>query len=101
MEENGVQELETGEVLPSEISVSVNSKDGRQKEYVFPETAPSDSIVLESVACTAADMGVQVLEPWKAKLKEEVDSIKQDFYLEEVELNFGIAKFKLRRKRKG
>ena len=87
-------------VAPSDISVSVSSKDGQQKEYTFPETETSDIIVLKSVAATTADTGIQVLKPWQNKIKEEIDDIKDDFYLEEVELNFGIVKFKLKRKTK-
>ncbi len=86
-------------VVPSDISVSVSSKDGQQKEYIFPETETSDMIVLESAESTAADIGIQVLQPWQNKLKKEIDDIK-NFSLEEVELNFGIVKFKLKRKDK-
>ena len=87
-------------VALSDISVSVSSKDGKQKEYTFPETDTSDLIASTSSACTAADIGIQVLQPWQNKIKEEIDDIKNDFHLEEVELNFGIVKFKLKRNTK-
>ena len=87
-------------VVPSDISVFVSSKDGQQKEYIFPETETSDLIVLKSSASTAADIGIQVLQPWQNKIKKEIDDIKNDFYIEEVEINFGIVKFKLKRKTK-
>ncbi|MFB0552891.1 MAG: hypothetical protein ACETWQ_06195 [Phycisphaerae bacterium] len=87
-------------VAPSDISVFVSSHHGQKKEYTFPETEPSDIIVLKSSASTAADIGIQVLHPWQNKIKEEIDDIKNDFSLEEVELNFGIVKFKLKRKKK-
>lgn len=86
-------------VTDSDISISVNSKDGQKKVYNFPEALPSNVIVLESVASTAADMGIQVIQPWQDKIKAEIDDIK-NFRIEEVEVNFGLLKFKLKRKPK-
>jgi hypothetical protein len=86
-------------VTDSEISISVNSKDGQQKTYDFPEALPSNVIALQSVASTAADMGIQVLQPWQDKITNEIDDIK-NFQMEEVEINFGLVKFKFKRKPK-
>ncbi len=94
-----MEEKKNREIIPLDISVSVNSKDGQEAEYIFPETVPTDRIVVKSVASTAADMGIQILRPWKNKIKEEIDDIK-NFQVEEVELNFGVIKFKLKRKPK-
>jgi len=76
MSENKKKNANEIKITHSDISVSVNSKDGQRKEYVFPESLPSDVIAISSVASTAADMGVQVLKPWQDKIKDEIDDIK-------------------------
>lgn len=50
-------------ITESDISVSVNSKDGKQKEYIFSEAIPSDVIAFNSAAYMTADMGVKILAP--------------------------------------
>jgi len=98
MEENNKKNADEIKIIHSDISVSVNSKDGQRKEYVFPESLPSDVIAISSVASTAADMGIQVLKPWQDKITDEIDDIK-NFQMDEVEVNFGIVKFKFKRKK--
>jgi len=100
MDDNKSQKSDELSAIPSDISVSVKSKDGKQTEYVFPLSVPSDVIVLKSTASTSAELGIQVLQPWKDKMMAEIDDIKENLLLEEVELNFGIAKFKFKRKPK-
>ena len=84
-------------IVPSDISVSVNSENGKQKEYTYPQDFTSDVIVNETALSTAVDVGVQVRKVWMEKMKERVDDIKGDYYLTEIELNFGIVKFKIKR----
>jgi len=84
-------------VCQSDISVTVNSKDGKQKEYTYPQASPSAIIVEDASASTAADIGVQVLQPWREKIGKTVDDIRNDYHLDTIELNFGIVKFTIKK----
>jgi hypothetical protein len=102
MEENknsndlNINTSEDIKVTDSGISIIVNKKDGQQREYTFPESTPSDVIALSTSVSTAAEMSVNVFPSWQEKIENEIDDIKK-LRLEEVEVNFGIIKFKLKR----
>jgi hypothetical protein len=72
-------------IAPSDISVSVPDEAGGEKEYIYPDTMPSDVIVLN----TSADFGEKLAPSYQERFIEGIEEVKASRF-EEVEVEVGI-----------
>lgn len=72
-------------ITPSDVSISVPDGAGGEKEYIYPDTTPSD-IIVDS---TNADLGVKAPPTYQKKFIEGIEEVIEN-RIEEIEFEAGI-----------
>lgn len=78
------------ETVESDISISAVGPDGVEHENVYPEATPSDLIAIS----TAADLGVPSTPTYQERFTKQLNDIRTDPYVNEVEIELKGPEFK-------